>query len=170
MKIIHILISLATLLPSGLLAEDVVNVDLPDETRAAILRNVADIFGLNIKAPDGLPEGRVTLCVKSATWQELFGVCLQDTGYTYEVIDEHNLKIVKGKDKPIVPFLTQKLAVEVYENQGFRRLLIDLVNDGTIKCHPDRKQSLVDFIQNFDNRPSECLVGGDPKGSGRNGA
>ena len=55
---------------------DTISVDFPDEDVRVIIRNVADLFGLNVVIPQEL-TGRVSLKLRDVTWPQLFQVILE---------------------------------------------------------------------------------------------
>lgn len=87
--------------------KDTLSVDFPDEDIRNILRNVADLFELNIVMPDTL-QGRTSIKLRDVTWRQIFKVVLSPVGYTF--VEEGNIiKIVTNES------LTQEpLNTEVY--------------------------------------------------------
>jgi type IV pilus assembly protein PilQ len=70
-------------------------VDFPDEDIKTILRNVADLFELNLVVPDTL-TGKTSIKLRDVTWEQIFTVVLSPVGYTY--IKEGNIiKIVSNE-------------------------------------------------------------------------
>lgn len=74
---------------------DTLSVDFPDEDIKTILRNVADLFELNLVVPDTL-TGKTSIKLRDVTWEQIFTVVLSPVGYTY--IKEGNIiKIVSNE-------------------------------------------------------------------------
>jgi type II secretory pathway component GspD/PulD (secretin) len=74
--------------------KDTLSVDFPDEDIKTILRNVADLFELNLVVPDTL-TGKTSIKLRDVTWRQIFQVVLAPVGYTY--IEEGNIiKIVSN--------------------------------------------------------------------------
>ena len=74
---------------------DTLSVDFPDEDIKTILRNVADLFELNLVVPDTL-TGKTSIKLRDVTWRQIFQVVLAPVGYTY--IEEGNIiKIVSNE-------------------------------------------------------------------------
>ncbi|PTX91736.1 secretin N-terminal domain-containing protein [Opitutus sp. ER46] len=71
---------------------DTLSVDFPDEDVRNILRNVADLFELNIIMPETL-QGKTTIKLRDVTWRQIFQSVLDPVGYTY-VEDGNIIKIV----------------------------------------------------------------------------
>jgi len=61
---------------------DTLSVDFPDEDIRTILRNVADLFELNLVIPDTL-QGKTSIKLRDVTWRQIFEVILTPVGYTY---------------------------------------------------------------------------------------
>src|SRR5262245_28154075 len=68
--------------------KDTLSVDFPDEDIKTILRNVADLFELNLVVPDTL-TGKTSIKLRDVTWRQIFQVVLGPVGYTY--IEEGNI-------------------------------------------------------------------------------
>ncbi|HUL52153.1 MAG TPA: secretin N-terminal domain-containing protein [Opitutaceae bacterium] len=61
---------------------DTLSVDFPDEDIRTILRNVADLFELNLVIPETL-QGKTSIKLRDVTWRQIFEVILTPVGYTY---------------------------------------------------------------------------------------
>lgn len=75
-------------------AEETISVDFPQEDVRRIIRNVADLYGLNVVIPD-LLQGQTSIKLSNVTWQQVFDVVLDPLGYTY--IEEGNIIKIKNK-------------------------------------------------------------------------
>jgi len=75
--------------------KDTLSVDFPDEDIRTILRNVADLFELNLVIPDTL-QGKASIKLHDVTWKQIFEVVLNPVGYTY--IDEAGIIKVVSLD------------------------------------------------------------------------
>jgi type II secretory pathway component GspD/PulD (secretin) len=73
---------------------DTLSVDFPDEDVRNILRNVADLFELNIIMPDTL-QGKTTIKLRDVTWRQIFQSVLAPVNYTY-VEDGNIIKIISN--------------------------------------------------------------------------
>ncbi len=79
--------------------------DFPDEEIRTILRNVADLFELNLVIPDTL-QGRTSLKLREVTWRQIFQVILSPIGYTF-VEDGNIIKIVSQDSLQAEPVSTE---------------------------------------------------------------
>src|SRR4051812_47631035 len=74
--------------------KDTLSVDFPDEDIKTILRNVADLFELNLVVPDTV-TGKTTIKMHDVTWRQIFHNILAPINYTY--VEEGNIiKIVSN--------------------------------------------------------------------------
>lgn len=74
---------------------DTLSVDFPDEEIKTILRNVADLFELNLVVPDTL-TGKTSIKLRDVTWRQIFQVVLSPVGYSY--VEEGNIiKVVSNE-------------------------------------------------------------------------
>ncbi len=71
---------------------DLISVDFPGEDIREIIRNVANLYDLNIHIPEQL-QGRVTIKLKDVRWDQVFKVILEPIGYTY--VTEDNIILIK---------------------------------------------------------------------------
>ena len=86
-------------------AKDTLSVDFPDEDIRNILRNVADLFELNIVMPDTL-QGRTSIKLRDVTWRQIFKVVLAPVGYSF--VEEGNIiKIVTNESLAQEPLSTE---------------------------------------------------------------
>ena len=82
--------------------KDKLSVDFPDEDIRNILRNVADLFELNIIMPDTL-QGKTTIKLREVTWRQIFQNVLDPVNYI-AVEDGNIVKIVTKEslnDEPV---------------------------------------------------------------------
>lgn len=88
---------------------DTLSVDFPDEDVRNVLRNVADLFELNIIVPDAL-SGRTSIKLRDVTWRQLYKVVLEPFGYTF-VEDVNIIKIVSRDSLQLEPFTTESISL-----------------------------------------------------------
>lgn len=80
---------------------DTLSLNFPDDDIRGILRNVADLFALNIVLPDSL-QGKTTVKLRDVTWRQIYQTVLAPSGHTF--VEEGNLvKIVKVEPGPGTP-------------------------------------------------------------------
>jgi type II secretory pathway component GspD/PulD (secretin) len=84
---------------------DTLSVDFPDEDIKTILRNVADLFELNLVVPDTL-TGKTSIKLRDVTWRQIFQVVLSPAGYTF--VEEGNIiKVVSNESLTAEPVSTE---------------------------------------------------------------
>jgi type IV pilus assembly protein PilQ len=85
--------------------KDLISVDFPNEEIRVVLRNVADLFELNLVVPEAL-VGRTSVKLRNVTWRQIFEVVLAEQNYTY--LEEGNIiKIVSRDQLALEPTTTE---------------------------------------------------------------
>ena len=70
-----------------------ISVDFPNEEIVTILRNVADMYELNLVVPETLKGKRTSLKLRNVTWRQIFREALAPAGYTF-IEDENIVRVV----------------------------------------------------------------------------
>lgn len=115
--------------PAPTVAKDTLSVDFPDEDIRNILRNVADLFELNIVMPDTL-QGRTSIKLRDVSWRQIFKVVLSPVGYTF-VEDGNIIKIVTNESLTQEPLSTEVFILNyarAEEIQGSIKTLVSSQN------------------------------------------
>ena len=86
-------------------AKDTLSVDFPDEEIRTVLRNVADLFELNLVIPDTL-QGKTSIKLRDVTWRQIYKVVLEPVGYTF-VEDGNIIKVVTAESLNLEPVATE---------------------------------------------------------------
>ncbi len=88
---------------------ETLSVDFPQEEIRTILRNVAELFDLNLVVPDTL-TGSTSIKLRDVTWRQIFSVVLSPVGYSY--IEEGNIiKVVSNDTLTAEPTTTDVIIV-----------------------------------------------------------
>jgi len=66
----------------GLAETDTISVDFPNEEIRTVLRNVADLYGLNIVVPQTL-QGTTSIKLRDVNWRQIFNTVLDPVGFTF---------------------------------------------------------------------------------------
>ncbi len=74
---------------------DTISVDFPNEEIRTVLRNVSDLYMLNIVIPEDL-QGTTSIKLRDVSWRQIFNVVLNPIGFTY--IEEGNIIQIVSKD------------------------------------------------------------------------
>jgi type IV pilus assembly protein PilQ len=96
--------------PNAAAGKDTLSVDFPDEDIRNVLRNVADLFELNLVMPDTL-QGKTSIKLRDVTWRQIFEVVLKQVGYTF-VEKDNIVKIVGISELQGEPFSTKTFVFE----------------------------------------------------------
>lgn len=107
-------------------SKDTLSVDFPDEEVRTILRNVADLFELNLVIPDTL-QGRTSLKLREVTWRQIFQVILSPIGYTY-VEDGNIIKIISLSALAEEPLGTEIFIVNYAKADDIKNSIISVVD------------------------------------------
>lgn len=121
---------------------DTLSVDFPDEDIRNILRNVADLFELNIIMPETL-QGKTTIKLRDVTWRQIFQSVLDPVGYTY-VEDGNIIKIVSKENLNEEPVTTDVFVINYARAADILPTITSLVDPAKGKIVVDgRSNSLV---------------------------
>lgn len=105
---------------------DTLSVDFPDEEIRTVLRNVADLFELNVVIPDTL-TGRTSIKLRDVSWRQIFQVVLAPAGYTY--IEEGNIiKVVSNESLTMEPVATDVFIINHARAEDLRPTIAGLVD------------------------------------------
>jgi len=107
-------------------SKDTLSVDFPDEEVRTILRNVADLFELNLVIPDTL-QGRTSLKLREVTWRQIFQVVLSPIGYTF-VEDSNIIKIVSQDSLQAEPVSTEIFIINYAKADDIVKTITTLVD------------------------------------------
>ncbi len=107
-------------------AKDTLSVDFPDEEIRTILRNVADLFELNLVIPDTL-QGRTSLKLREVTWRQIFQVILSPIGYTF-VEDGNIIKVVSQDSLQAEPVSTEIFIINYAKADDIVKTITTLID------------------------------------------
>ncbi len=105
---------------------DTLSVDFPDEEIRNILRNVAELFDLNIVIPDTL-QGKTSIKLHDVSWRQIFQVVLTPVGYTF-VEDGNIIKIVSNESLTQEPVSTEIFVINYAKASEIQPTLASLVD------------------------------------------
>jgi type IV pilus assembly protein PilQ len=105
--------------------KDTLSVDFPDTDIREIVRNVADLFELNLVMPDTL-QGKASIKLRDVTWRQIFDVVLKQVGYTF--IEKDNIvKIVSLNDLEHEPFATRTFTFENVSSSRIMPMIVPML-------------------------------------------
>jgi type II secretory pathway component GspD/PulD (secretin) len=105
---------------------ETLSVDFPDEEIRNILRNVAELFDLNLVIPDSL-QGKTSVKLHDVTWHQIFQVVLSPVGYTY-IEDGNIIKIVSNESLTQEPVSTEIFVINYAKAADIMPTLASLVD------------------------------------------
>ncbi|GAB5560581.1 MAG: hypothetical protein SynsKO_22280 [Synoicihabitans sp.] len=149
---------------------DTLSVDFPDEEIRNILRNVADLFELNLVIPDTL-QGNTSIKLRDVTWRQIFEVVLGPVGYTF--VEESNIiKIVSQESLLQEPVTTDVFVINyalAKDIEGSVSPLIDPTVGGRIVVNtrsnalviterPSRLSKIRPIIEQLDKATDQVMI------------
>lgn len=155
---------------ASMATEETISVDFPDEDVRTILRNVADLFDLNLVIPDTL-QGRTSVKLRNITWRQVFEVVLEPLGFTY-VEDRNIIRIKSIEELTTEPVDTRVFVVNfarANDIQGSIAPLVDSAAGGQIKVdvrsnalviteRPSRMNKIQEIIERLDKPNQQVMI------------
>ena len=111
---------------TGVGASQTMSADFPDMEIREILRNVAELFDLNIVIPDTL-QGKTSVKLHDVTWHQIFQVVLTPVGYTF-IEDGNIIKIVSNESMNQEPVSTEIFVINYAKAADIQPTLATLVD------------------------------------------
>jgi len=155
---------------ASMASEETISVDFPDEDVRTILRNVADLFELNLVIPDTL-QGRTSIKLRNITWNQAFEVVLEPLGFTY--VEDRNIIRIKSIEELTTEPVDTRVFVANYARaedlQGSIRPLIDDAAGGRIQVdvrsnalviteRPSRMNKIQEIIERLDKATDQVMI------------
>ena len=149
---------------------DTLSVDFPDEDIRNILRNVADLFELNIIMPDTL-QGKTTIKLRDVTWRQIFESVLQPVNYTYK--EEGNIiKIISNESLAQEPTSTDVFIINYAKAADILTTVTSLIdttaggkivvdarsNSLVITERPSRMNRIRPIIEQLDRATDQVMI------------
>jgi type IV pilus secretin PilQ/predicted competence protein len=150
--------------------KDTLSVDFPDEDIRNILRNVADLFELNLVMPEAL-QGKTTIKLRDVTWRQIFQSVLSPVGYSY-VEDGNIIKIVSNESLLQEPTSTDVFILNYARAADIMPTLASLVdsaaggkivvdarsNSLVITERPSRMNRIRPIIEQLDKATDQVMI------------
>jgi len=150
--------------------KDTLSVDFPDEDIKTILRNVADLFELNLVVPDTV-TGKTTIKMHDVTWRQIFHNILAPINYTY-VEDGNIIKIVSNETLQQEPGTTEVFILNNAKASDIKPTidgLVDATNGGKIVIdarsnalviteRPSRMGRIRTIIEQLDKATDQVMI------------
>ncbi|MEM1223649.1 MAG: secretin N-terminal domain-containing protein, partial [Verrucomicrobiota bacterium] len=150
--------------------EETITVDFPDEDVRTILRNVADLFDLNLVIPDTL-QGRTSLKLNNVTWRQVFEIVLEQQDFTY-IEDRNIIRIKSIEEITTEPVDTRVFVVsfaQASQLESSIRPLVDTAAGGRIQVdtrsnalviteRPSRMNKIQEIIDSLDRATDQVMI------------
>lgn len=107
-------------------ASDLISVDYPSEEIKTVLRNVADLYMLNLVVPDTV-QGSTSIKLRDVTWRQIYSVVLDPVGYTF-VEDGSIIKIVSKDSLNFEPPTTEIFMINYADAASIASTVNNLVD------------------------------------------
>lgn len=150
--------------------KDTLSVDFPDEDIRNILRNVADLFELNLVMPETL-QGKTSIKLRDVTWRQIFQNVLAPVNYTYT--EEGNIiKIVSIDSLGAEPVTTEVFLINYARAADIMPTVTSLVDTGAggkivvdsrsnslvITERPTRMNRIRPIIEQLDRATDQVMI------------
>ncbi len=150
--------------------KDTLSVDFPDEDIKTILRNVADLFELNLVVPDTL-TGKTSIKLRDVTWRQIFQVVRAPVGSTY-VEDGSIIKIVSNELLQLEPGTTEVFILNNAKAMDIKPTIDGLIDAATggkividarsnalvITERPSRMGRIRSIIEQLDKATDQVMI------------
>jgi type IV pilus assembly protein PilQ len=160
----------STSAPGATKGKDTLSVDFPDEEIRNILRNVAELFDLNLVIPDTL-QGKTSVKLHDVTWRQIFQVVLTPVGYTF-IEDGNIIKIVSNESLTQEPVSTEIFVINYAKAADIQPTLVSLVdaasggkivvdprtNSLVITERPSRMKRIRPVIEQLDHPTDQVMI------------
>lgn len=150
--------------------DDTISVDFPDEEVRTIIRNVADLYDLNVVIPDTL-VGSTSVKLRNVTWRQVFEVVLEPLGYTY--VEDRNIIKIRSRDEllqepvdtrvflinyAVAKNLQASLAPLIDAAAGGRIQVDERTNALIITERPSRMNDIQEIIERLDRPNAQVMI------------
>ncbi|OIO58551.1 MAG: hypothetical protein AUJ82_08490 [Verrucomicrobia bacterium CG1_02_43_26] len=82
--------------PTSISDDELISVDFPEEEIRTIIRNVSDLYELNVIIPDSL-IGSTSIKLRNVTWRQIFKIVLKPVGFTFT--EDRNIIYIVSLDE-----------------------------------------------------------------------
>lgn len=155
---------------SLLQSDETVTIDFPDEEIRSVLRNVADLYELNLVIPDTL-VGRTSVKLREVTWEQVFEVVLGPVGYTY-MKDNNIIKVISREELALEPTDTRVFLINFARAEDIHATIEPLVspeiggrvqvdvrsNALVITERPSRMDKIQEIIDRLDKPTDQIMI------------
>ena len=151
-------------------SDETITIDFPDEEIRSVLRNVADLYELNLVIPDTL-VGRTSVKLREVSWEQVFEVVLSPVGYTY-LKDNNIIMVVSREELALEPTDTRVFLINFARAEDIHKTIEPLVspeiggrvqvdvrtNALVITERPSRMDKIQDIIDRLDKPTDQIMI------------
>ena len=106
---------------------ETITVDFPEEDVRSIIRNVADLYDLNVVIPEGL-TGSISIKLRDVTWDQVYRVVLEPLQHTF-VMDGNIVRIISKEELAVEPVDTRVFIVDFAKAEEIQNSIAPLVSE-----------------------------------------
>ena len=154
----------------GLSEMDMISVDFPNEEIRTILRNVADLYMLNLVVPETL-QGTASIKLRDVNWRQIFNVVLDPVGYTF--IEESNIiKVISLDTLSFEPPVTSIFMLDysdaaaiastlssMVDTEKGGRVQVDARTNGVIvTAQQSQMNSITEVVKRLDKATQQVMI------------
>lgn len=150
--------------------EATISVDFPDAEIRTIIRQVADLYELNVVVPPDL-VGNTSIKLHNVTWEQVFREVLRPVGYTF-IVDENIVRVVSNEELLQEPVDTRVFVInyaQAAELQNSIAPLVDAAAGGRLQVdrrsnalviteRPSRFNNIQEIIQRLDRPTPQVMI------------
>jgi type IV pilus assembly protein PilQ len=149
---------------------ETITVDFPEEDVRSIIRNVADLYDLNVVIPEGL-TGSISIKLRDVTWEQVFRVVLEPLQHTF-VMDGNIVRVISKEELAVEPVETRVFIVDFAKAQEVQgsigplvseeaggRLQVDVRSNAlVITERPSRMAAIQEIIEILDKPTDQVMI------------
>lgn len=149
---------------------ETITVDFPEEDVRSIIRNVADLYDLNVVIPEGL-TGSISIKLRDVTWEQVYRVVLEPLQHTF-VMDGNIVRIISKEDLAVEPVDTRVFIVDFAKAEEIQGSIAPLVSEeagGRVQVdtrsnalviteRPSRMAAIQEIIEILDKPTDQVMI------------
>jgi len=152
--------------------EDTITLDFNQAEISVVLRQVADLFQLNLVIPDTL-VGTTSIKLRDVTWRQVFDVVLRPVGFTY-IEDGNIIRVISRDEIALEPTDTRVYIVNFATAADLAKILDGLIekqapingkivvdsrsNALVITERPSRMNKIQEIIERLDKPTDQVMI------------
>lgn len=149
---------------------ETITVDFPEEDVRSIIRNVADLYDLNVVIPEGL-TGSISIKLRDVTWEQVYRVVLEPLQHTF-IMDGNIVRIISNEELAVEPVETRVFIVDFAKAEEIQGSITPLVSEeagGRVQVdkrsnalviteRPSRMAAIQEIIEILDKPTDQVMI------------